>query len=183
MNDDQNNMEILDQLDAGEIDAGEAARRLSEEGVQPKQQAEVPKHPNRWRYWWTIPLSIGFAMCVTGWGLSQLGGWWWVCAGPLLVLGAVVMILSAATYKSPWVHVRVKTGEDAWPRRIAISLPLPLGLTARILRWRGMSFGGLDETAIDDLILALEASLSADQPIYIEVDEGESGEKVKIILG
>jgi len=61
MNDDQNNMEILDQLDAGEIDAGEAARRLSEEGVQPKQQAEVPKHPNRWRYWWTIPLSIGFA--------------------------------------------------------------------------------------------------------------------------
>jgi len=46
-----------------------------------------------------------------------------------------------------------------------------------------MSFGGLDETAIDDLILALEASLSADQPIYIEVDEGESGEKVKIILG
>ena len=183
MNDDPNTMEILDQLDAGEIDAGEAARRLSEEGVQPKQQAEVPKPPNRWRYWWTIPLSIGFAMCVTGWGLSQLGGWWWVCAGPLLVLGAVVMILSAATYKSPWVHVRVKTGEDAWPRRIAISLPLPLGLTARILRWRGMSFGGLDETAIDDLILALEASLSADQPIYIEVDEGESGEKVKIILG
>ena len=93
------------------------------------------------------------------------------------------MILSAATYKSPWVHVRIKTGEEQWPRRISISLPVPLGLTARILRWRGMSFGGLDETEIDDLILALEASLSADQPIYIEVDEGESGEKVKIILG
>jgi len=183
MNDDQNSMEILDQLDAGQIDASEAARRLSEEGVPPKQQAEVPSLPNRWRYWWTIPLSIGFAMCVTGWGMSQLGGWWWVCAGPLLVLGAVVMILSAATYKSPWVHVRVKTGEDKWPRRIAISLPLPLGLTARILRWRGLSFGGLDATTIDDLILALEANLSAGEPIYIEVDEGESGEQVKIILG
>jgi hypothetical protein len=79
--------------------------------------------------------------------------------------------------------LRVITGEEQWPRRIAISLPVPLGLTARILRWRGMSFGGFDETEIDDLILALEASLSADQPIYIEVDEGESGEKVKIILG
>lgn len=183
MNDDQNSMEILDQLDAGQIDASEAARRLSEERAQPKQQAEVPNLPNRWRYWWTIPLSIGFATGVTGWGLSQLGGWWWVCAGPLLVLGAGVMILSAATCKSPWVHVRVKTGEDKWPRRIAISLPLPLGLTARILRWRGLSFGGLDETAIDDLILALEGSLSAGEPIYIEVDEGEPGEKVTIILG
>lgn len=183
MNDDQNSMEILDQLGAGQIDASEAARRLSEERTQPKQQAEVPNLPNRWRYWWTIPLSIGFAMGVTGWGLSQLGGWWWVCAGPLLVLGAGVMILSAATCKSPWVHVRVKTGEDKWPRRIAISLPLPLGLTARILRWRGLSFGGLDETAIDDLILALEGSLSAGEPIYIEVDEGESGEKITIILG
>ena len=183
MNDDQNNMDILDQLDAGQIDAGEAARRLSEEGVPSKQQAEVPNLPNRWRYWWTIPFSIGFATCVTGWGLSQLGGWWWVCAGPLMVLGAGVMILSAATYKSPWVHVRVKTREDKWPRRIAISLPIPLGLTVRILRWRGLSFGGLDETAIDDLILALEANLSAEEPICIEVDESESGEKVKIILG
>jgi hypothetical protein len=94
-----------------------------------------------------------------------------------------VMILSVATNRSPWVHVRVKTGEDKWPRRIAISLPLPLGLTARILRWRGMFKGAKDETAIDDLILALEGNLSADEPIYIEVDEGESGERVKVYLG
>jgi len=183
MNDDLNSMEILDQLDAGQIDASEAARRLSEEGVQPKQQAEVPKPPNRWRYWWMIPFSIGFAIIVAGWGLSQLGGWWWACAGPLLVIGASAMIFSLATLQSPWVHIRVKTGEDKWPRRIAISLPLPLGLTARILRWRGLSYGGLDETAIDDLILALEGNLSADEPIYIEVDEGESGEQIEIFLG
>ncbi len=183
MNDDQNNMEVLDQLDAGQIDASEAARRLSEEGVQPTQKAEVPNLPKRWRNWWVIPCSIGFAVGVTGWGLSQLGGWWWVCAGPLMVLGAIVVILSAATYRSPWVHIRVKTGEDKWPRRIAISLPLPLGLTARILRWRGLFSSSLDKTAIDDLILALEGNLSADEPIYIEVDAGESGERIKIHLG
>jgi len=40
MNDDQNSMEILDQLDAGQIDASEAARRLSEEGVQPTQDCD-----------------------------------------------------------------------------------------------------------------------------------------------
>ena len=183
MNDDQNSMEILDQLDAGQIDASEAARRLSEEGVQPMQKAEVPNLPKRWRNWWVIPFSIGFAIGVTGWGLSQLGGWWWVCAGPLMVIGAITMILSATTYQSPWVHIRVKTGEDKWPRRIAISLPLPLGLIARILRWRGLFHGSLDETAIDDLILALEGNLSADEPIYIEVDAGESGERIKIYLG
>ncbi len=183
MNDDCKSMEILDQLYAGQIDASEAARRLSEEDVQPIQKAEAPDLPRRWRHWWVIPFSIGFAIGVTGWGLSQLGGWWWVCAGPLQVLGAVAMILSVATHRSPWVHVRVKTGEDKWPRRIAISLPLPLGLTARILRWRGLFKGGMDKTAIDDLILALEGNLSADEPIYIEVDEGESGERIEVYLG
>ncbi|TET96834.1 MAG: hypothetical protein E3J30_10645 [Anaerolineales bacterium] len=183
MNDDQNSMEILDQLDAGQIDASEAAHRLSEEGEQHKQKAEVPNLPKRWRNWWVIPFSIGFAMGVTGWGLSQLGGWWWVCAGPLMVLGAIAMILSVATYRSPWVHIRVKTGEDKWPRRIAISLPIPLSLTARILRWRGLFNGGLDETALDDLILALEGNLSTDEPIYIEVDEGGSGEHIEVYLG
>lgn len=69
------------------------------------------------------------------------------------------------------------------PRRIAISLPLPLGLTARILRWRGLFPGSLDKTAIDDLILALEGNLSTDEPTYIEVDAGESGERIKIHLG
>lgn len=183
MNDDQNRMEILDQLDAGQIDASEAARRLSEDGVQNKPKAEVPDLPNRWRYWWTIPFSIGLAVGVTGWGLSQLGGWWWVCAGPLLVIGAIAMILSAATHRSPWVHIRIKTREEKWPRRIAISLPLPLGLTARILRWRGLSHGGLDETAVDDLILALEGNLSNEEPIYIEVGEGKSGEHIEVYLG
>lgn len=86
MNDDQNSMEILDQLDAGQIEASEAARRLSEEGVQPTQKDEVPNLPKRWRNWWVIPLSIGFAIGVMGWGLSQLGGLWWACTGPLMVL-------------------------------------------------------------------------------------------------
>ncbi|MGB2894871.1 MAG: hypothetical protein WBB65_01735 [Anaerolineales bacterium] len=183
MNDDQNSMEILDQLDAGQIDASEAARRLSEKDVQPKKKDEVPILSNRWKHWWVIPFSIGLAVGVTGWGLSQLGGWWWICAGPLLVVGVLAMIFSVATYRSPWVHIRVKTGEDHWPRRIAISLPLPLSLTARILKWRGLFPGGLDATGIDDLILALEGNLSSEEPIYIEIDEGESGESVEVYLG
>lgn len=183
MNEDQSSMEILDQLDAGQIDVSEAARRLTEKGVQPKQEAEDPDLPNRWRYWWVVPFSIGFAAAVTGWGLGQLGGWWWVCAGPLLVVGVITMILSAATNRSPWVHIRVKIRENKWPRRIAISLPLPLGLITRIISWRGLSNAGLDETAIDDLILALEGSISTEVPIYVEVDAGKSGEHIKIFLG
>ena len=183
MSEDQSSMEILDQLDTGQIDVSEAARRLAEKGVQPEQEGEVPDFPKRWRDWWVIPFSIGFAAAVTGWGLGQLGGWWWVCAGPLLVVGVITMILSAVTYRSPWIHIRVKIKENKWPRRISISLPLPLGLIARIISWRGLSNAGLDKTAIDDLILALEGNLSTEVPIYIEVDAGKSGERIKVNLG
>jgi len=183
MNEDQDSMEILDQLEAGQIDVPEAARRLSEEHTQSRQEEGFSEPPIRWQYWWLVPFSIGLAMGVTGWGLSQLGGWWWVCAGPLLVLGVLAMVLSAATFRAPWVHIRVKTGKDKWPRRIAISLPVPLGITLRILKWRGLFRGRLDDTAVDDLILALEGNLTSEDPIYIEIDEGESGERIEVYLG
>jgi len=115
--------------------------------------------------------------------VATLGGWWWLCAGSLLLMGIPLLTLAAATSRSPWVHVRVNTGQDSWPRRIAISLPLPIRFTAWILRAFGPHMNGLDQTAIDELLLALDEGVFSEGPIFVEVDESTTGEKVQVYLG
>ena len=177
----KNSMQILQKLEDGEIDAEQALRLMDRRDEQDPTRTQLPE--KKWWAWWLVPFSLGMAGAAAGYGLSQLGGAWWICAGPLLVIGIVVMVLAILTSQSPWVHVRVYTGQDSWPRRIAISLPLPLRMTAQLLRWFSPHIEGLDSTVVDDLIIALEGNISSDEPITIEVNEGESGERVEVFLG
>jgi len=184
MDEDKKPAEIINQLEEGIIDVEEAVRRLTgeeEETARPK--AEQPKAPRRWRAWWLIPFSIGLGLTAAGAWVATLGGWWWLCAGSLLLMGIPLLTLAAATSRSPWVHVRVDTGQDSWPRRIAISLPLPIRFTAWILRAFGPRMKGLDQTAIDELLLALDEGVFSEGPIFVEVDESTTGEKVQVYLG
>ena len=41
----------------------------------------------------------------------------------------------------------------------------------------------LDEAAIDQLLLSFSDTASKGMPFYIEVDEGENGDKVEIYIG
>jgi hypothetical protein len=41
----------------------------------------------------------------------------------------------------------------------------------------------LQEPSVDELLRALEENTSPDNPLYIEVDEGEHGERVQIFIG
>lgn len=176
-----NSMDILQQLENGEIDAEQAMQMIDGEVGGHRPEEERPQR--KWWAWWLVPFSLGMAGAGAGYGLSQLGGAWWICAGPLLAIGTLVMVAAVLTSQSPWVHVRVYTGQDSWPRRIAISLPLPLRLTAQILRWFSPRIKGLDRTMVDELIIALEGNLTTEAPITIEVNEGESGERVEVFLG
>lgn len=66
--------------------------------------------------------------------------------------------------------------------RIALSFPIPLGLTAWFLRTFGKWIPNLEQSGIDEIILALEDDNSPDGPVYIEVNGGE-GERVRIYIG
>ncbi len=178
---DKSTMEILQQLENGEIEADQALQMI--DGEEPAAHKKREWSQRKWWAWWFVPFSLGMAGAAAGYGLSQLGGAWWICAGPLLVVGALVMMLAVVTSQSPWVHIRVHAGEQSWPRRIAISLPLPLRLTARMMRWFSPRIEGLDRTMVDELIIALEGNVSSEVPIIIEVDEGDSGERVEVFLG
>jgi hypothetical protein len=175
--------DVLDQLEKGAIDVEQAIQRLSDEGEPQSLKSAVPKTPRRWRAWWLVPFSIGIGLTVAGAGVATIGGWYWLLAAPLLLVGIPLFTLAAATSSSPWVHVRVDTGQESWPRRIAISLPIPIRLTAWILRTFTPKINGFEETGIDELLIALDEGLLNDSPIFVEVYEGEGGEKVEVYLG
>lgn len=55
------------------------------------------------------------------------------------------------------------------------------------MAWSVRVLGGripaLRRTAVDDLIAALDETTSSDTPLYVDVIEGERGERVQIYIG
>jgi hypothetical protein len=187
-------LDILNQLEQGQIDFQEALHRLEKEkeagevGYGPRKvpfsEAEGIKPPQRWRSWWLVLLASGLGVTGLGGWLGTVGGWWWLCGGPLLFMGIVLLVIAVASNNLPWLHIRVDTGQKTWPRQINLSFPVPLRFASWVIATWGPKIKQLDKTAIDELILALEGSLSKDTPIFIDVHEDAStGERVQIFLG
>jgi hypothetical protein len=186
--------DVLEELEKGQIDVQEAIRRLEGEEEVPEESEEPtfpsdikedsPRPSKQWRNWWLVILAGGMGIFALGGWLGTMGGWWWLCAGPTLLLGMVVTIVGLLSQEVPWLHIRVDTGQDTWPRHISLSFPVPKKVASWALRTWGHRFRRLDETAIDELILSLEENFSQETPLYIEVQEDEkTGERVRIFLG
>lgn len=155
-----------------------------------KPAAGLPPDAAKWRRWWVIPLWIGVGFTVLG-GLllyaavQSAGGvnFWFFCAAVPFTLGLLAIILAWQSRSSPWLHLRVQQAPGETPQHIAISLPLPTGLAAWFLRTFGHKIPAMKEQALDEMILAVGKNAGPDNPIYIQVDEGEDGEKVEIYIG
>lgn len=149
----------------------------------------IPADIKPFRYYWLIPLLVGILFTLWGgFGIYNqytnhgLSFGFWLAFVPLF-LGAAIITLAVSSSKGHWIHVRVDTGQDEWPRKIAISLPLPVGLMKLGMKASGKlnieGLGGSDLTISDfgELMNALENS---DQPLIVNVDEGK--EKVKVLI-
>lgn len=176
-----------------------AASRLPEEPEvveePPVNEAKASSAPyefkrsiKRWQSWWWIPLTVGIVITVASGLLMFLAyqksgfGFWFACLWFPLLLGVLVMSLAAASKSMRWLHVRVHQEPGEWPRTIAISMPLPIRFAAWVLRTFKLHIPNMDKTSLDEVILALEKT-SPDQPFHVQVDEGESGEKVEVYIG
>jgi len=178
----EENAEILDQLAAGEINAEEAIRRLA--GEQPADQGAARSEPRQPAgSGWLVGLASGLALTALGGWLATIGGWWFACAIPALVLGIVVLVLAALGGSSPWVHLRIHAQGGERRHRLWIDLPLPVQGVAWILRTFGARIVGLDKTGLDDLILALDESRLGQTPLTVDVRKGEQGERIRVTLG
>jgi len=186
--DEERREKLLHDVEEGRIDVEEAIRHLEADEPAPDKgdaigETEPQTLPAKWRQWWWIPFSVGVAIAAAGYGLSTLGGWWWICAGPAWFVGVVLMLLMLMSSRSPWVHIRVHTGEEEWPRNIALSVPLPLRPVAWFLRVFGSYFKQFDATGLDEILLAVNDQFDGKTPLTVHVDEGENGERVDIVLG
>ncbi len=166
-----------------------AAPEIGREPAQPVTEAPLLPDMSRWRNWWMVPLGVGLSFVILGgllmyWAYTAGGfTFWFACATTPFVFGVVVAALAAASRNTRWLHVRVNTGQAEWPQRIAISFPLPIRVTAWLLRTFGRFLPKLKDTGVDELILALAEDTSPDNPLFVDVHEGEGGERVQVYIG
>lgn len=141
-----------------------------------------------WRAWWQWPFWIGIGVTVFAAGLMYLAyqgsgfGFWFACTWFPFLFGVAVMALAWASRTARWVHVRVQQKPGQKPERIAISLPIPLRLTAWALQTFGGQIPGMKNMNAAEMVMALR-NVTPETPFYVQVDEGDDGEKVEVYIG
>jgi len=173
---------------------------LEAESVQDWEAAEVIDHKpppappdlaeiRKWKRWWVVPLWIGAGITVIGGLLMYLAfsasgfGFWFAFAWFPFLLGVALLALAWGSRTSPWLHVRVHQKSGEKPEKIAISFPIPIRLTAWGLRTFGHHIPNMESAGLDEVILALGDTADADTPFFVNVDEGEDGERVQVFIG
>jgi hypothetical protein len=171
--------------------ASEAAPGMpfAEDVLPPR--APTPEIPRSFRYAWVALTAAGVALALlfsalfvglwmTGWFGAFLSV---LCLSPLTLLGVILATIGLLSARAPWAHVRVDTGQERWPRRINLSVPLPLRPVGWLIRAFGRFIPALQRTVVDDVLSALSQADFKREPIVVDVHEGENGERVQIVVG
>lgn len=172
----------------GPSQAGPEEPEVLDAPTDPRSE-EFNRQIERWRRWWTIPLWVGVGITLTGgllmlWAYNTSGlSFWFGCAWLPFLLGVAVIALAVNSRTSRWLHLRVHQRPGERPQTIAFSIPLPLNLAAWFVRNFGRFIPQLDRPGLDQMILGLGERTGPQAPFYIEVNEGESGERVEIYIG
>jgi hypothetical protein len=165
---------------------GVGAEETAEEEDQPATPSFDPRAA-KWRGWWRYPLWIGVGITVLS-GLLMYSvyrasgfGFWFACTWFPFLLGVAVIALAWASSTAHWVHIRVHQRPGERPQNIAISFPVPFGLTAWFLRTFKNRIPNMGETNPDDVIAVMK-HVSPEKPFYVEVNE-DNGKRVEVYIG
>lgn len=187
---------ILKMLETGRIDAGGAATLLAALDTEPAQASEQPEAPRperyegppaHWARFWIYPLMAGLVVLILSVVVIAIAsaagaaaGWILCCGWLPLFAGLTVVILAVWTRQAKWMHLRIT---EEGRRKIAFSFPMPLTLAAWALRIAQPFVPELGDTGVDELILAMRDSATGDEPIFIDVQDDEQGERVQVYIG
>ncbi|MGE5250791.1 MAG: SHOCT-like domain-containing protein [Bacteroidota bacterium] len=144
----------------------------------------------RVRSLWQIPLWIGVGMTVLSalaiYSVMQSAGYnfWFYCLWLPFMLGVALMALAAWSRTARWLFVNVeRAAASDGPRRIFLGFPLPLDLAGWFLRTFGSYIGGLRHTNVDEVVQAISLAKTIDEPLIVNVDDGDDGERVQVYIG
>jgi hypothetical protein len=138
---------------------------------------------------WQIPLWIGvFITILSAWGMYMLVraanlNFWFYCLSVPLLLGVLVMVAAVGSRRARWLFVDVHQKPGDKPARIFLGFPLPLKLTAWFLRTFGRFIPDLGKTNMDEIMQVIETGLTGEEPLVVNVDEGEEGDRVQVYIG
>ncbi len=192
-------LKILQMIENGTLSAAEGEKLLdaleAEPAVTapaagsapgPSPQSPPPAGPPRaWQQLWVYP-AVGSLLLLAGMGMltaylvrdgERLG--WLACTVPLMLLGTLVGGLAWWSRSARWLHLSVRGKKE----RLRLSFPLPLRLTAWILRLLRPWVRQLRETAVDEVILSLAEVDVSEGPLSVEVNDDEDGEEVRVYIG
>lgn len=141
------------------------------------------------RRFWQVPLWIGIvilALSALGMvALIQAGNmnfWFYFLIVPLL-LGVLIIAAAAGSRRAHWIFVDVQQKPGEKPGRIFLGFPLPLRLAAWFTRTFGGRIDALKKTNVDEILQVIDSGLSEDEPLVVNVDEGEDGDRVRVYIG
>ncbi|MGA7192880.1 MAG: hypothetical protein WBW94_04550 [Anaerolineales bacterium] len=187
-------MKVLDESSV-EMEIIEAAP-ASSSGPEAESDSTKPDAPEfeevarRAHRLWQIPLWIGVLITVLSsyWMYALVNasnyGFWFYFAWLPLIVGILMIALFASSRTSRWLYVNVQQADGSdGPRHITLSFPIPLGLASWFLHNFGNNIEGLRQANIDEIIEMLSKSISANEPLIVNVDEGEHGEHVQVYIG
>lgn len=188
--------EVLRLVQEGKITAEEAARLWdamsgegdrAEESLPPEEgrPAEpAPRPPESRRKagspYWIFVLLFGLGWTLAGAALTlwALGTGWLLLTVPFLLAGLAVLSLGAASRDASWISIRITDSDER--RKFALDFPLPLPVLAWGVQIARPFVPQLRDTAVDELILALQESGVPGELLLVDVIDDESGERVQV---
>jgi hypothetical protein len=171
-----------------EPEAGSGSGFETNEGSYESAAPEFEEIKARARRLAMIPLGIGIVLTVLAsywlFVLVQNAnyGFWFACAWFPMMLGILLLALSAGGMNARWLYVNVDQAPGQRPEHITLGFPVPLGLIGWLLRTFGNFIPGMDRQRVEE-ILTLLATADAHGPLIVNVDEGERGERVQVYIG
>ncbi len=137
-----------------------------------------------------IPLWVGVIITVlSAWGMysaqqSSGLGFWFFCLTLPLLFGILLIALGAGGKSARWLYLNVdRSYQNEWPRFITLALPLPLGWVSWFLKNFGSHIEGLKRTSVDEVLMAISTAKSITEPLIINVDDTDSGDRVQVFIG
>ena len=176
-------MEIIEAAPAS------SSGREAESDLTKPNAPEFEEVARRARRLWQIPLWIGVFITVLSayWMYTLLNtsnyGFWFYFAWLPLIFGILMIALFASSRTSRWLYVNVEQAEGEWPRNITLGFPIPLGLASWFLRNFGNNIEGLRQANVDEIIDIFSTGISSKEPLIVNVDEGEHGDRVQVYIG